>query len=954
MNKDKRQQSGEVSQDDPAQRFNGEDIEFEAFMFDAGEDAGVKPVEATSDNAELMRSESAPSSLDGSQAGESEAASVASPVTGEEVQVPAVPAYMQAGEAPQESNAPQTDGVAVRDSGALSHSLSTPLQGRLGRGVAGPMSTGPVGTALTNMSGPLSQRLGMADASSGGDAPSAEQPLTWSDSSLAGIEDFSAVLIAMRAGKNALDSVAPAADFAPAVDSQEQADERTMPDWAARAVSEMSPIASELSTKREEPGYLSGDVSETTVEYTPFIVEETALPQEAFDASELEPGVTPFEPLMAAEGQIAQEPATYEVPSAASASLSEVSLSGAGEEQTPVQGTHGFGGDDIEFESFMFDRGTSLDMASLPDAQVEEFMPAVAEMANAFAPDASGSVTGTTPDAPTEASAVPPMRLNPTVEGAGGELPFWLRDAAEVEVTPGEGYVEAASKATTAVEVPATVPTVIMERAPAFQQPAEQSFADLPPIEPFDFSLLGLEEIDDGLGFSTQELTGGLPMHHEPMMVTANLEALADVIGGGSISSPISGVLDFNAGRENEAATPVGQALAPQPAAPVVEESPAENSPNGGKHKTGKIEPSTVVDKTRKPGWTATVTSSLALDAVDRRTGSLSSADADRMTSTENLTVADLDVAPFDFTNIHLAEKENPADLPNPTDDASAATKGRGTKKLAPLAEAAAPQKQQEQLGEDFWDSNESDTSIFNRPTMHAEDAGDELPTGWLSAEDVQASRQRNEADSLSEPSVSAKEESRADATGQAEGIYKARVMNSGYGARSAFAARHSDDYQELDFREPQKENADMNSKTANDTERQTSGQAVRAMQPQQENEQPITFPSKLLSSGPLPELDSFVELQNIIEHNPNDVSAHMALAAAYTQAGDFDPALRVYRRILKQRNVSPTILQMIGDELAEFDPTLHGQSRFHQVMGDLYMKQGLYQEAIAEYNKIQ
>jgi tetratricopeptide (TPR) repeat protein len=108
-----------------------------------------------------------------------------------------------------------------------------------------------------------------------------------------------------------------------------------------------------------------------------------------------------------------------------------------------------------------------------------------------------------------------------------------------------------------------------------------------------------------------------------------------------------------------------------------------------------------------------------------------------------------------------------------------------------------------------------------------------------------------------------------------------------------------------------------------------------------------------MMMSGPLPTLDGFDELQAMVTANPNDIGAHMALALAYTQVGDLDTSLRVYRRILKKRTISPGILQLIVEELSDFEADANGRAHFHQVRGDLYMKQGRFHEAVQEYNKI-
>lgn len=78
-----------------------------------------------------------------------------------------------------------------------------------------------------------------------------------------------------------------------------------------------------------------------------------------------------------------------------------------------------------------------------------------------------------------------------------------------------------------------------------------------------------------------------------------------------------------------------------------------------------------------------------------------------------------------------------------------------------------------------------------------------------------------------------------------------------------------------------------------------------------------------------------------------------MALASAYAQSGEYDSALRVYRRALKKRNLSLAMLEVIADEISDLEADAADLPRFHQVLGDLYMKQGRYKDAIDEYNKI-
>jgi tetratricopeptide (TPR) repeat protein len=88
-------------------------------------------------------------------------------------------------------------------------------------------------------------------------------------------------------------------------------------------------------------------------------------------------------------------------------------------------------------------------------------------------------------------------------------------------------------------------------------------------------------------------------------------------------------------------------------------------------------------------------------------------------------------------------------------------------------------------------------------------------------------------------------------------------------------------------------------------------------------------------------------------KEKPDDLGARMALAVAYAQAGYMEHALHEYGRLLKNRHVPAPMLQLVSDLLSDVEDEASGSIRFHQTRGDLYMKQGRYQEAIEEYNKI-
>jgi hypothetical protein len=247
-----------------------------------------------------------------------------------------------------------------------------------------------------------------------------------------------------------------------------------------------------------------------------------------------------------------------------------------------------------------------------------------------------------------------------------------------------------------------------------------------------------------------------------------------------------------------------------------------------------------------------------------------------------------------------------------------------------------------------------------------------EMPTGWLGDTDLTEASPETlpEVAPTIEPTMAAPaaeadgkqkrgrartdkaekaEKAEKGEAGRAQPVSKARVARADWAERRLMEMQDSDEAAFMDISDTLDTSEEGYTMAKDDnTEQQPAGGREA-----QSKRGGFSFPSKLLSSGPLPELDSFDELQDMTNRNPDDLSAHMALAAAYTQAGELDPALRVYRRLLKKRNLSTTMMQMIADELAEFERDARGQPRFHQVLGDLYMKQGLYREAIEEYNKI-
>ena len=118
-------------------------------------------------------------------------------------------------------------------------------------------------------------------------------------------------------------------------------------------------------------------------------------------------------------------------------------------------------------------------------------------------------------------------------------------------------------------------------------------------------------------------------------------------------------------------------------------------------------------------------------------------------------------------------------------------------------------------------------------------------------------------------------------------------------------------------------------------------------------NAQTMAEVARARGSGPLDHLAGFEALQEIVASRPEDHGARMALAVAYAEEGHIDHSLNEYHRLVHHRGLPPSMLGIISDQLADLESEATGTARFHKVRGDLMMKQGQYQEAIEEYNKI-
>ena len=187
---------------------------------------------------------------------------------------------------------------------------------------------------------------------------------------------------------------------------------------------------------------------------------------------------------------------------------------------TPVEVDEGtFAGQTIEFESFMFNGGRTSS-------------PALMNMALSGTEVVAKPAPAPQPPAPVMQAPAPEAAH--TVEAPQDELPFWLKGTGELALSTVDSPVQEPD-AVMSQDMPTfEVEAPVMDMAPAPQTVSEDyiDYSDLPPIDPFDFSLLGLSvEDDEGLGFNTQELSGYSGANYDLMTATADLQVVADILG---------------------------------------------------------------------------------------------------------------------------------------------------------------------------------------------------------------------------------------------------------------------------------------------------------------------------------------------------------------------------------------------------------------------------------------
>jgi pentatricopeptide repeat protein len=944
--------------------------------------------------------------------------------------------------------------------------------------------TGPINTetpAALVAAAPTPTFTGMAGRSRGNTGPlSATLPnASWSDSSLASIEDFSSVLIAMQAGKRLRQSsplnetMVSQTGAAPST-ATATATQPDVPEWAAQAVATLTSTApttdmqaNQTAQQEGAPAWASnwepqlpadmsvGGVS--PLENMPAQVQGESLPPWSMNPPTEPPEATSWTGAQA-QPEETSLPGPPPVPGSSEKAMAELAaiMAMTGDQQATLDpgiadtlekmnsgiAEGSVKGDDIEFEGFMFDQGTAAPLRVLPatDAAAASGLPQ--DMGPVFDPapylnpvqaeetheygDADGMDFGQSG----------PMAS--VIGSAPGSLPFWLQEKPQVPQAGLQG--EAAMQAQQNLASQTT--------GDSGAAAVSEDFTDLPPIDPFDFSLVSGADEGEEFGFNTDELIGLMPGGRDPMVVTANLEALADLMSGpGGIPADLrpnrqhtqsSTEADMHAAPQSEAApmreaaadagtdiaTGFMQTQSAEPAVMPVEQAlPAEVSEgNAG----GEGED----DESKAGGWMATVTTGLTMDSISSLTGNLEAS-----ATNAEMVVEDLDVTPFDYAKLDLdVEEETPT-----SNLMSGNLQGERTGQLEAIIEQMAEAKSSRELAAKATAPTENDTSLYlqtpaeQQAEAEAEAEAPEMPTGYLREETRDASEATTVAvpevqdagqivktpqpfntedmaslgDGVPEtaghgPAVTAQVPETAappavgqgpdvvdEAAPQEDTVFRARVASGAWGDAPAVSepqqqanvpAAETGQATQPEPEQAAKEASDgygvgvrkaARTKVLTPVERDASqGRWDRASdaagsqggttenadgQVQFEEEYVPKMPAQgdILTSGPLPTLDGFEDLTAWIERYPQDMGAHMALASAYTQAGDIDTALRVYRRMLRKPSVSDNVLRMVQEELNDLEEQASQYPRYHQVRGDLLVRQGHRREAIEEYNKL-
>ncbi|MDQ2809631.1 MAG: hypothetical protein M3Z04_22380, partial [Chloroflexota bacterium] len=115
----------------------------------------------------------------------------------------------------------------------------------------------------------------------------------------------------------------------------------------------------------------------------------------------------------------------------------------------------------------------------------------------------------------------------------------------------------------------------------------------------------------------------------------------------------------------------------------------------------------------------------------------------------------------------------------------------------------------------------------------------------------------------------------------------------------------------------------------------------------------PAFVPMPTVAESPAlpPVSGSLDDLARHLRENPTDAAARLALAIGYEQRDDYTRAAEQYRELIKGRQVPTNILEIVTGNLREMLETQPENSLLHRLLGDAFMKQGLFQMAISQYN---
>ena len=95
----------------------------------------------------------------------------------------------------------------------------------------------------------------------------------------------------------------------------------------------------------------------------------------------------------------------------------------------------------------------------------------------------------------------------------------------------------------------------------------------------------------------------------------------------------------------------------------------------------------------------------------------------------------------------------------------------------------------------------------------------------------------------------------------------------------------------------------------------------------------------------------SLDDLARHLRENPTDAAARLGLAIGYEQRDDYTRSAEQYRELIKGRQVPTNILEVVTANLREMLDTQPENPLLHRLLGDAFMKQGLFQMAISQYN---